>query len=105
MVAGATDPGYCQGLKARSGFLVTVSDLPPLVAELSSIWRAVFITRRQVEEIYGAPRTRLGYLGRRLARPFDLALRYARYLRAHRARTQPPAAGGAAEASNEKAGP
>jgi hypothetical protein len=88
MVAGATDPGYCQGLKARSGFLVTVSDLPPLLAELSSIWRAVFITRRQVDEIYGTPRTRLGYLGRRLARPFDLALRYVRSLRTRRARAE-----------------
>jgi hypothetical protein len=39
----------------------------------------VFLTRAQVDMIYGRPRTELGYLGRRLARPLDLAWRLGRY--------------------------
>ena len=42
-------------------------------------FHTVFLTRRQVDIIYGRPRSALGYLGRRLARPFDLVWRLARY--------------------------
>jgi hypothetical protein len=40
---------------------------------------AVFLTRAQIDAIYGTPRHRLGYLGRRLARPFDLVRRLGSY--------------------------
>jgi hypothetical protein len=39
----------------------------------------VFLSEAQIDAIYGRPRGRLGYLGRRLARPFDLLLRLGRY--------------------------
>jgi hypothetical protein len=54
--------------------------------------RALWLTDAQIDVIYGRPRTRLGYLGRRLARPFDLVRRLVVYtaadrrLRARRAR-------------------
>jgi len=40
---------------------------------------AVFLSDAQIDAVYGRPRTRLGYLGRRLARPFDLLLRLGSY--------------------------
>jgi len=36
-------------------------------------WQAVWLSRTQVEMLYGKPRTKLGYLGWRLWRPFDVA--------------------------------
>jgi hypothetical protein len=44
-----------------------------------SVLDAVFLSNAQIDAIYGPPRHPLGYLGRRLARPFDLLRRLGRY--------------------------
>jgi hypothetical protein len=46
---------------------------------LRSLVGAVVLSDAQIDAIYGPPRGRLGYLGRRLARPFDLLGRLAGY--------------------------
>ncbi len=74
IVAGALDEGYAQSLKLRDAAR----------ASGDSSWfgagkKAVFLTRGQIDAIYGQPASELGYLGRRLWRPFDLALRAGRY--------------------------
>jgi hypothetical protein len=84
LVAGATDAAYAAGLRSSEGFLVPLSDLPPARAALRSAWRAVALSRKQIDQIYGPPRTALGYLARRLFRPFDLVFRYFRYAAARR---------------------
>ncbi|HRY44945.1 MAG TPA: hypothetical protein P5164_13460, partial [Thermoanaerobaculia bacterium] len=83
MVAGATDVSYGDGMKARRGFYRKLSDLPSPLVAVRFLWTATLLTRSQIDTIYGPPRSRLGYLGRQLARPFDLV---ARYLRARRIR-------------------
>lgn len=97
LVAGVTDREYAEGLRAGGGYLVPLSDRPGPVAALQSAWRAVALSRAQVDHIYGKPRTSLGYLGRRLARPFDLAARWLRYAaarrKARRAAPRPTGAG------------
>jgi len=50
-----------------------------VVRFVRSVLSAVFLTRSQIDAIYGPPRHPLGYLGRRLARPFDLLRRLGRY--------------------------
>lgn len=79
IVAGATNRDYVLGLKVRFS-VDPFSDLPVPLAVLRAAWRALILTRRQIDEVYGAPRSSLGYLGRRVARPFDLAWRSARSL-------------------------
>jgi hypothetical protein len=81
LVAGVLDDDYrhalrLQGLRARVGRARGPRELVTALARY--VWRALFITDAQVEVLYGRPRSRLGYLGRRLARPFDLAARAAR---------------------------
>ena len=83
LVAGITDRRYALGLKSEGGFISPLSDRPPVGAALRSAWRAVALSRAQVDVIYGPPRTRLGYLARQAWRPFDLV---GRYLRASAAR-------------------
>ena len=83
LVAGVTDPDYALGLKA-TGVLGHISDLPPLPAALRSAWRALVLNRKQIDGIYGAPKSPLGYVGRQVARPFDLAFRLVRSLAARR---------------------
>jgi len=41
--------------------------------------RALVLTDAQIDIVYGPTRSRLGYMGRRLARPFDLVRRIVRY--------------------------
>jgi hypothetical protein len=78
ILAGRLDPGYAAAL--RLGFFsAQPSDRPPALRLARSVLGTVFLTRAQVDAIYGRPRRRLGYLGRRLARPFDLLLRLGSY--------------------------
>jgi hypothetical protein len=78
ILAGRLDAGYAAAL--RLGFFRTQpSDRPPAVRFARSVVGAVFLTRGQIDAIYGPPRRPLGYLGRRLARPFDLLRRLGRY--------------------------
>jgi hypothetical protein len=49
----------------------------------AGVRHSLVLTDTQIDVIYGRPRSRLGYLGRRLARPFDLVRRAARYGAGH----------------------
>jgi hypothetical protein len=78
MLAGRLDAGYEKSL--RLGFFrPQPSDRRPAVRLGRTVLSTVFLSDAQVDAIYGRPRGRLGYLGRRLARPFDLLLRLGRY--------------------------
>jgi hypothetical protein len=78
ILAGRLDPGYAAALRLGL-FSAQPSDHPPALRLARSVLGAVFLTRAQVDAIYGPPRRPLGYLGRRLARPFDLLLRLGSY--------------------------
>jgi len=78
IVAGRLDERYRSALKASAPWAVPTGWARPL-AFATTAFHTVFLTRGQVDMIYGRPRTELGYLGRRLARPFDLAWRLVRY--------------------------
>jgi hypothetical protein len=78
ILAGRLDAEYAASL--RLGFFrPQPSDRLPVVRFARSVLGAVFLTRGQIDAIYGPPRHPLGYLGRRLARPFDLLRRLGRY--------------------------
>jgi hypothetical protein len=78
ILAGVFDKQYQDALRLRS---LT----RPLAAQSASrtlfrnAIRTVWLTRPQVDILYGTPRTPLGYWGWRLWRPFDLVLRAVRY--------------------------
>jgi hypothetical protein len=78
LVAGATNESYAHSLKFRS-----LRDRPREMgaarATARTLQGALFLTRGQVDKLYGPPKTELGYWGWRLWRPFDLLLRAARY--------------------------
>ncbi len=76
-LAGRLDPRYRAAMKLRRR--PQPGDGPRALAAARAVWDAVFLSRAQVAAIYGRPAGRWGYLGRRLARPFDLALRLAAY--------------------------
>ena len=81
ILAGVFDKPYRDGLRLRSL-------ARPLAGQSASrtlfrnAFRTVWLTRPQVEILYGTPRTSLGYWGWRFWRPFDLVLRAVRYGRA-----------------------
>jgi hypothetical protein len=78
ILAGRLDPDYAAAM--RLGFFHSQpSDHPPALRLLRSMLDAVFLTRAQIDAVYGPPRHPLGYLGRRLARPFDLLRRLGSY--------------------------
>ncbi len=97
-LAGRLDPRYQAALKL--GLRPEPGDAPRALAAARALWSTVFLSRAQVAAIYGPPVSRWGYLGRRLARPFDLARRLAVYAAA--ARRVP---GAAASAPATAAGP
>jgi hypothetical protein len=80
-LAGQLDPGYARSLRLGL-FHRQPSDRrePARLGRLLA--RTVWLSRAQVDAIYGPPRHPLGYLGRRLGRPFDLLARLGRYGRA-----------------------
>lgn len=69
---GAFDAEYRQALKLEF-FAAAPSDRERSL--LARVRAALFLSDRQIDAIYGAPPSRLGYFGRRVARPFDLVLR------------------------------
>jgi hypothetical protein len=79
MLAGRLDPDYEKSLRLGL-FQSQPTDRSRPVQLARTILGAVFLTDAQIDALYGRPRTRLGYLGRRLARPFDLLLRLGRYV-------------------------
>ena len=85
VLAGRLDADYAQALRLGL-FRPQPSDRPPALRLARAVWDAVALSNAQIDAIYPPPqhpghrpRTRLGYLGRRLARPFDLLLRLATY--------------------------
>ena len=79
LLAGLLDPGYERSLRLGL-FRSTPSDRPAPARLARTLFRTVFLTREQVDALYGPPRGgALGYLGRRLFRPLDLAGRLLRY--------------------------
>jgi hypothetical protein len=93
ILAGRLDAEYAAAL--RLGFFRSQpSDRGPAERLLRSTFSAVFLTRGQIDAIYGPPRGSLGYLGRRLARPFDLLRRLGGYVaRTVRLRSDRPRGG------------
>lgn len=78
IVAGRLDAGYAESLRL-SALRPPLSDRPAPLALLLRLRDTLFLSRAQIDALYGPPRRPIGYLGRRLARPFDLLLRLARY--------------------------
>ena len=78
ILAGRLDPGYASAL--RLGLFRPQPSERSRPAQLArAVLGAVLLSDAQIDAVYGPPRTRLGYLGRRLARPFDLLLRLGSY--------------------------
>jgi hypothetical protein len=77
-LAGRLDPGYERSLRL-SLFRRQPSDDPEPLRLARLLAATVWPSREQLDAIYGPPRSRLGHLGRRLARPFDLLGRLGRY--------------------------
>src|SRR5205085_1762038 len=78
LLAGRLDPGYEQALRLGL-FRPQPSERSRPVQLARAVLGAAFLTDAQIDAVYGPPRTRLGYLGRRLARPFDLLRRLGSY--------------------------
>jgi putative nucleotidyltransferase-like protein len=78
VLAGRLVPEYETALRLGL-FRAQPSDRSRPVQLARTVLGAVLLTDAQIDSLYGRPRTRLGYLGRRLARPFDLLLRLGRY--------------------------
>jgi hypothetical protein len=84
ILAGRLDADYTSALRLGL-FQPQPSDRGPIVRLARVVWGAVALSDAQIDGIYGSvgsagrPRSRLGYLGRRLARPFDLLLRLGTY--------------------------
>ncbi|HEY6323188.1 MAG TPA: hypothetical protein VJA16_16720, partial [Thermoanaerobaculia bacterium] len=78
VLAGRLDPGYAESLRLAL-FRRAPSDAPDAVRLVRAVAGTVWLSRAQVDALYGPPRRRLGYLGRRLRRPLDLLARLGRY--------------------------
>lgn len=74
MIAGALDADYRNGLKLRA-LREPLTDGSPTWAFLKTLPGALFLSRGDVDAIYGPPRGPGGYLARRVFRPFDLMRR------------------------------
>jgi hypothetical protein len=79
LIAGATDERYREALKASPFSLGGFSDKSAPLAFLSSLSHALFITRPEVDAIYGRQKSSAGYLYRQIMRPVDIASRAVRY--------------------------
>ncbi|HEY3571641.1 MAG TPA: nucleotidyltransferase family protein [Thermoanaerobaculia bacterium] len=78
ILAGRLDEEYAGAL--RLGLFRPQPSERSRPAQLArAVLGAVLLSDAQIDAVYGRPRTRLGYLGRRLARPFDLLLRLGSY--------------------------
>jgi len=75
----ATDPLYREALRLRTfrGFAGTGPNSARSL--VTSVGNVLFVTRDQVDRIYGGPDHEWGYPLRQILRPFDLVLRVGRY--------------------------
>ncbi len=71
ILAGASDFEYRRALNVEGSFQVATGQSASLAA-LATLRKAVLVTDGQIDLIYGRPKSRWGYWGRRLWRPFDL---------------------------------
>jgi hypothetical protein len=78
ILAGRLDPEYAGALRMGL-FRPQPSERSRPVQLARAVLGAVFLSDAQIDAVYGPPRGRLGYLGRRLARPFDLLRRLGSY--------------------------
>ncbi len=93
-LAGRLDPGYAESLRLAL-FHGVPSDVPEAARLARAVAGTVWLSRAQVDALYGPPRRRIGYLGRRLRRPLDLLARLGRYgLQAWKVRRRRPASEG-----------
>ncbi len=81
MLAGSMDAEYRQSLKLSAVTRPSIAR-PGLTGLLRNMSSAIFLTRGQIDVIYGQPQTEVGYLARRLWRPFDLVGRTLKTLQA-----------------------
>lgn len=72
LVAGSLDPDYRISLKADPRSVLGLSDLPLPALLLGRLSEALFLSRAQVDAIYGPPKRQGGYFARRLFRPVDV---------------------------------
>jgi|PersoiStandDraft_1058852.scaffolds.fasta_scaffold09160_2 hypothetical protein len=78
ILAGMVEPAYEDSLKVVSlGSVPT--DRGKISAAIHVAAGALWMTRGQVDTVYGRPASPSGYLWRRVARPFDLVRRAVRY--------------------------
>jgi hypothetical protein len=78
LLAGVLDEGYARSMKFAS-LTATPKDVARARALTKTMRGALLPTRAQIDILYGAPRTELGYWLWRLWRPFDLVVRAGRY--------------------------
>ncbi len=79
ILLGVDDPRYLQSIRFRSVSRGLRQPGERGRAVLGLLKTSLWLTRGQVDQLYGKPRGRLGYLGWRLFRPFDVILRLVRY--------------------------
>jgi hypothetical protein len=77
-LAGRLDPAY-ESASRLGLFRRQPSDRPEAARLARALAGTVWLSRAQVDAIYGPPRHRAGYLGRQLGRPLDLLARLGRY--------------------------
>jgi hypothetical protein len=87
VVAAATDPEYRRALKLLA-IRRPLTDRPRGLARLLTMGRGLWLTDAEIDVVYGKPRSRLGYLARRVLRPLDLARRALGAARGHLAQRQ-----------------
>ncbi len=78
ILAGRLDPEYAGALRLGL-FRPQPSERSRPVQLARAVLGAIFLSDAQIDAVYGPPGGRLGYLGRRLARPFDLLRRLGSY--------------------------
>jgi len=78
LLASVLDVKYAQSMKFRS-LAAAPTEVSNIRAFAKTMRDAVLLKKAQVDTLYGPPRTRLGYLGWRLWRPFDLIVKAGRY--------------------------
>ena len=74
LLAGRLDPGYERALRLGL-FQPQPSDRPRPLQLARTVLGALFLSKAQIDAVYGPPRSALGYLGRWIARPCDLGWR------------------------------
>jgi hypothetical protein len=83
LLTSTGDAEYAASLKLVS-FLRRPGEGTAAATLVRRSWRTVFLSRAQIDEIYGPRRSSLGYLAMRVWRPADLLLRLVRALLAGR---------------------